>query len=101
MLERACKAIQLPDQQNVECTAPRSCHQQIEFGPAILGARDAAIHVLASDGPTTGLHEGTEFTQLQLRVLMPVVGADTSIQGYSFGRCGRSKNLLCRRLLSR
>ena len=85
MFQAACKAIQLPDQQNVECTAPRSCHQQIEFGPAILGARDAAIHVLASDGPATGLREGTEFTQLQLRVLMPVVGADASVQRNPLG----------------
>src|ERR1035437_5054530 len=101
MFQRACKPIQLPDQQNVERAAPRCCHQQIEFGPAILGARDAAIHVLASDGPATSRSEGTEFTQLHLRILMPVVGADASIKGYQFGRSGRSKNLLCRRLLSR
>jgi len=39
----------------------------VRMSPTFLGARDATVYVLASDGPATCHGEGTEFTQLHLR----------------------------------
>ena len=76
---------------------------QPSTGRVWVGGPWSLIHVceLTSNSLGTGCSEGTEFTQLHLRVLMPIVGADASIECYPFGGCGRSKNLLWRTLLSR
>src|SRR5437016_2450350 len=79
MRRRPCEAIKLPNDNRVELLALRISHQPVKLRTVHLGASNPFIHIDFREFPTLPIAELAYISQLDLRVLMMVAGANPCV----------------------